>query len=389
MPRKGKDMEYSYTDFGVTSPLMGKVSYDQKKKQKLISDLEGFKEMMRLKRPYAIQFDRALDDGTLDFFTDSGIRIVMPNEGVNDLLAKKERGSTAINDETSRRYDEAKRSTYLLYPYNVLVIDVDDETKTVTVGQRELKLSQRDKAMRALRRKVADLNEERMELKSIIDAEIDRRCEEDLKEVIATMKPDTLLGLKRKMSIVGVQKEMLERGVQPIVVPALVTRVTPKGCKLDILGLDIPGYLPVDQWNHSWVHDLHSVVMKGERVDVAVIMWWKNYNGQQDYPGFGRGTGQFICSRQALLDNPWEHLPYHKGDYVKVVVSSRPPHGHVYFGTISGTEIEVMCELPRATTGIDVQKTHVYECVISYVNTETRVLRAKTLREVKPTLTKA
>ena len=80
-------MTYSYTNFGISTPLVGKKSFEEKKRDAVKETLENFKTMMAKKRQYKITFQRVNENGDLDSF-ENGIHIVLPNEEVKSDLAE-------------------------------------------------------------------------------------------------------------------------------------------------------------------------------------------------------------------------------------------------------------------------------------------------------------
>ena len=379
------------------TPFLGEASYDDKQKVKKMNDLEEFKRKMRLKIPMTMTFDRALPDGTLDIFTDSGIRIIMPNEHLNDMLQKQIKDAESPDDPIAKRYDEQKRSTYLNYPYNVRVVSVNEEKMEVVVGQRELILTNRDRYYRNLRNAVEQSQKPRLEVKDDVVIELDRMLREELAEDIALMSPGTLESFKKKKEFNMMQDILWERGEHGVVVDGKVMNVNSQGVQLD-LGFGVPGYVPINLWHHGWVHGLENILQRGELVRVMVINWRSNKDGGYSTP-FKNAPGAYMCSRQALFDDPWKEFPYNVGDYIKVKCTSfnvEPRQAkdgskievHGFFGSISGTEIEIYCDLPRATRGIEVIVGDYYECEIKKINTRTYSCRAKAFRRIRPTMTR-
>lgn len=147
---------------------------------------------------------------------------------------------------------------------------------------------------------------------------------------------------------------------------------------INIAGVDIVGYIPINEWSHSYTHSLKYVAEKGEIITVAVI---------------GRGkmgeTEAYICSRKdGVDDDVWKDVEtrYPVGSNVVIVCTDRRSHN--WFGRIQGlTDIEVYCEYPdkgavdRHGKPIEIKSGSQYNCFIYRSDSAKKILKARPLYE--------
>lgn len=376
-------MTYSYTNFGISTPLVGKKSFEEKKRDAVKETLENFKTMMAKKRQYKITFQRVNENGDLDSF-ENGIHIVLPNEEVRSDLAE-----IAMKD--GKRYDASKRSTYLLYQYNVDIVSVDEAKKEVTVSWRAVKMRERDKVARMLQFMVNEKQADRKEVENIVKEEVKALIEGELKEQVEKMSPKTRNSFERKLVHEGMTKEAEERGMDKIIVPAQVVSADERGCVINLLGYDIPGYVPSNYWTYGRMDDLSAVVNINEIVDVEVFAYRK-YKEGTSLPLYVKNgktqktRGMYLCARTPLIPNPWDSLPFKEGDYVRVKCVDVKDHN--WFGFIDGIDLEIYCEYPKTEKDIKIVEGKEYECYLYRVNAKTKLLKAKTMKEVLPRLSR-
>lgn len=368
-------MTYSYTNFrGLTSPLAGKPSVDSTKEAAVQSDIQKYVDMMNKKKTLVVNFQRANENGDLDTFV-NGIHIVLPNsEAVKGI------------DETGpQRYDSKKRLTYLLYQYSVEIVSVDVEKKEVTVSWQNVKEREKNKVAGILRFMVGELQPERKAVESVVKDEVMRLSREDLREVIEKMKPATRNSFLRKLSSELTYKEMEERNIEKIIVPAQVVSVEKQRVILNLLGFDIPGYVTAAEYSYGFIDDMNNAVKKDDIIDVCVLAF-ASYKKNPQLKVATQGEGMYVCSRLAIIDNPWENLIYQKGDLVRITCSHLKNHN--WFGFIDGLDLEIYCELPEKDKDCRIIIGQEYECYIYKVDAKARLLKARTIRQVRPHMTK-
>jgi len=376
-------MTYSYTNFGVSTPLIGKKSFEEKKRDAVKDTLENFKAMKAKKRQYKITFQRVNENGDLDSF-ENGIHIILPNEEVRSDLAE-------IAMKNGKRYDASKRSTYLLYQYNVDIVSVDEAKKEVIVSWRAVKMRERDKVARMLQFMVNEKQADRKEIENIVRDEVKELIAGELKEQVEKMSPKTRNSFEKKLVHEGMTREAEERGMDKIIVPAQVVSADDRGCVINLLGYDIPGYVPSNYWTYGRMDDLSAVVNINEIVDVEVFAYRKYKEGTSlpVYTKNGKAQkvrGMYLCARTPLIPNPWDSLPFKEGDYVRVKCVDVKDHN--WFGFIDGIDLEIYCEYPNADKDIRIVEGKEYECYLYRVNAKTKLLKAKTMKEVLPRLSR-
>lgn len=378
-------MSYSYTNFGISTPLIGKKSFDEKKRDAVKEGLEYFKTLKAKKRQYKITFQRVNENGDLDSF-ENGIHVILPNAEVRSDLAE-----ISTKGKKDKRYDASKRSTYLLYQYNVDIVEINEEKNEVIVSWRSVKLKERDKVSRMLRFMVNEKQAERKEIENIVREEVKTLIEGELAEQVAKMSPRTRNSYERKLVHEGMTKEAEERGMDKIVVPAQVVDVTEKGCIINLLGYDIPGYIPANYWTYGRMDDMSAVVNVNEIVDVEVYAY-RTYKEGTSLPLYTKNgktqktRGLYLCARTSLMENPWDSLPFKEGDYVRVKCVDTKKHN--WFGFIDGIDLEIYCEYPSGEKEIKVIEGKEYECYLYRINAQTKNLKAKTIKEVLPRLSR-
>jgi hypothetical protein len=376
-------MTYSYTNFGISTPLVGKKSFEAKKMDAVMESLEYFKTLKAKKRQYKITFQRVNENGDLDSF-ENGIHIILPNEEVKSDLAE-------VAMRNNKKYDASKRSTYLLYQYNVDIVEVDEKKKEVIVSWRTVKMKERDKVARMLQFMVNEKQADRKEIENVVREEVKELIAGELKEQVEKMSPRTRNSFEKKLIHEGMTKEAEERGMDKIIVPAQIVSADDRGCVINLLGYDIPGYVPSNYWTYGRMDDLSAVVNVNEIVDVEVFAYRKYKEGTSlpVYTKNGKAQkvrGMYLCARTPLIPNPWDTLPFKEGDYVRVKCVDVKDHN--WFGFIDGIDLEIYCEYPKAEKDFKVIEGKEYECYLYRVNAQTKLLKAKTMKEVLPRLSK-
>ena len=253
-------MTYSYTNFGISTPLVGKKSFEAKKMDAVMESLEYFKTLKAKKRQYKITFQRVNENGDLDSF-ENGIHIILPNEEVKSDLAE-------VAMRNNKKYDASKRSTYLLYQYNVDIVEVDEKKKEVIVSWRTVKMKERDKVARMLQFMVNEKQADRKEIENVVREEVKELIAGELKEQVEKMSPRTRNSFEKKLIHEGMTKEAEERGMDKIIVPAQIVSADDRGCVINLLGYDIPGYVPSNYWTmvhgrmNMYITMLHLIRLK-------------------------------------------------------------------------------------------------------------------------------
>ena len=122
--------KYSYTNFGVTSPIASKASVEKIQEQSVKKSIDTFKEYMKTKKPLTINFQHSNEKGDFDTIME-GVHVILPNEG----------------DDW---YDARFRSTRLLQQYEVTVVRVDEEKNEVYVTSLQTRDRNRERVKRLI-----------------------------------------------------------------------------------------------------------------------------------------------------------------------------------------------------------------------------------------------
>ena len=262
-------------------------------------------------------------------------------------------------------------------------LDVQEKKSTIEGVENSKETNQdffekcdRDKVANILRCKVANAQPERMEILNQVEKEVDRLMSGKLAEKVKMMKPRTSDNLRKQLIREKMTKESEKRGVEKIIVPARVVSVGKNGCVVDLLGIDIPGYVPKYFWSYVHVEDMRTVVKKGDVIDLCVLAYRTNKD-DTTLPISEEGVGMYLCSRLQLIDNPWDNLPYKVGDIIRVRCAQLKKHN--YFGTIEGLNMQIYCEYPDRGVPLRVIEGEEYECKIYRIDVDSRLMKAKTL----------
>lgn len=376
--------KYSYTDFGksIVLPTNGKTPDVEQKEQSVSEGIEKFKELMKNKTTWVTRFTSVKENGDLHLY-ENGVHILLPNIEVGDWI---EKGLEKAGKNVPR-YDAAKRVSYLNYQYPLKIVSVDEEKKEVVVSWLRAKMSDRDIVARKIRTMVENIQPERRNTENEVQNEVLRICREGLAEEIAKMSPKTQKNFQKKLSHEMMIEKLEKKGVELVVVPARVVSVDRVGCIINLCNYDIPGYVPKYFWSFGFIDDMHDVVEVNDWIDVAVLAYKTNKEGQS-IPVPGKGKGMYLCARTPLIDNPWKEEPfrYTEGDIVRLTCTKVKQHN--YFGIIEGSDFEIYCELPNEERGLRIIEGEEYECRIYRINKDTKLIKAKTIKKVKPSMTK-
>lgn len=239
--------------------------------------LSRYETFMKEQEIFKVRFKISNSEGDL-WIMDGEVKIVLPNKELNGV-----------------KYNTFYRASKLKESYNVKVIMVDKEAKTVYVSHFAIK-------------------------------------ENAQKEVVA--KIDALL----------------EQNTACIV-PARIVQVYPNLIVLNIAGLNIPGYLPIKEWSPAYVFDLNEFVKRGDLIKIAVMH--KTSAGGRIRKSYFNWTnrGVYECSRKLIVPDPWDNMKdtFHEGDIVEVQCTNKTD-GH-FHGTLNGiSDLRVYGKLFRGGT---------------------------------------
>lgn len=351
--------KYSYTNFGVTSPIASKTSVEKIQEQSVKKSIDTFKEYMKTKKPLTINFQHSNEKGDFDTIME-GVHVILPNEG----------------DDW---YDARFRSTRLLQQYEVTVVRVDEEKNEVYVTSLQTRDRNRERVKRLIHNMVNASQAERKKIENIVQAEVRELMAGELADEVARMKPRTANTFEKQIVHERMNKKYDEQGIDRVVVPALVKKVKAEGAILDIMGYGIPGYIPRHYWQYGYVSNLTNLCKEGDVVDVAILTY-KSKKAVKELPEAGV-SGMYVCARTPLMDNPWDNLRYRVGDIVRAKCVSVT--GHNWFGKIDGEEIEIYCEFPPVDKNVRVIVGEEYECHIFRIREKSRLIMAATSRKVE------
>ena len=223
-------------------------------------------------------------------------------------------------------------SKKLLLEYNVVVIEVDEEKRIITVSHKI--------AIRKLKNT------------------LQRRINKELK------------------------RSDRDKETEKIIVPAKVVTIDKSRnvVIVDLCGYGLPGYVQASQWQHLFTKDVGRFAEIGSVVDVEVLFYAIAPLGKN-------GINMYACSRKNVIENPWKGIEerFKVKDIVRITcVDKTKKH---WFGTIDGlNDIQVFCEYPDASNRVtDVRITigQEYEGYIYSVSEEKMLLKARVFREIK------
>lgn len=175
------------------------------------------------------------------------------------------------------------------------------------------------------------------------------------------------------------QKCLDGREVSPIIVKGKVLKIQSKmadgetidtGVWLDLCGVGVPGFIYIGDWHRTFTQTLRGKAAYGDIIDVLVK---KKVERE-------RGMYYYACSRQELVQDPWESKElsdkYHKGDIVKIrCLVKKENH---WFGQINGLEdIQVFAEYPSERHRFPIVPGMEYMGTIYYINTKEHSLKAR------------
>ena len=352
-------MNYTYTNFGFTSPLANKPTVDQRKQEEEKEKIGYYVECMKAKRPFTVRFTKAEPNG--DFYTTlNGITIFLPNVDQNG---------------EGERYNPYQRANRLLRDYEVLVKHVDEDSKIVKVSHKELALSQKERVLKRLNWLMNENRKDTIEIKDYVNAKVEEEIAQEINNMVNGMSEQTKRQLQRQKFYEQLAKEKEIRQMQRIIVPASVVSLNSKQVVLDIMGYGIPGYVPKMLWSFNPKYDIVRNVKVGDIVDVEVLSYDKKAISKNS-------ISMYRCSRIALKEDPWKTLSYKKDEVIRVKCVDIRQHN--WFGQIEGLEdIEVYIEFPEPERGIRIVKEEEYLCHVYRVNPETHLFKARVFRHIE------
>ena len=143
---------------------------------------------------------------------------------------------------------------------------------------------------------------------------------------------------------------------------------------VDLAGVGLLGIVPTDEWKHG--HEYH--IEKAAKIGTVIEVMPYKYK-----PAQGTRNESFICSRRALLPDPWdtieEKYPVNT-TFILECVQKKPGH---FFGRTAGLELDVYCEYPNEDKNIRVLEGKFYKAVVYRSDKENKALMARVFQEVK------
>ncbi len=354
-----------YTYLGVESPLYKKSKAAAKKENNAVAtSLDQYEEMKKKKTKFNVEFTRVDKSGELDCIKD-GIRIRMVlKDGDTELTPLRRNQALGKN-------------------YEVTVKKVDREKNEVTVAYENPFVAARKAALDNL----ANLLKKQKDIRDKADMTVQKRLDElmngELSGEVLSMKEKTRARWRNIKYNEFMVEEMNRLSNKWIVVPAIVKYVDRDDAVVDILKLNIPGFLSKKNYGYTHISDLSKRISPGEVIDVAVLgALSADSEEAKKIQNLKKDERAYVVGRTPLVENPWKTLPYNEGDKVKITCTE-VAEGH-WFGVIKGYEdIEIYCEMPDAATGTNkVIKGQTYNCTIYRVKKETQLIKARTYSRV-------
>lgn len=357
-------MDYKYTNFNVPNIIGKDKATDKQEKIDLSHSFNHYNTLKEQSRPFIVEFSHADKDGNLSTIVE-GIEIFMPYEYISEEETEEE-----------RRYQRADR---LINKYEVTVKEVDEENRRVTVEYKGNRIKQRqaiihkindmlrqEKATNAEITKEADAAVTKMRLKIVDDINASGRA----------IEPRTLHKMMQVKKHQVINQEYAKRGINRIIVDAVVKKVFADGAMIDIKGYGIAGYIPCYYFNYTYISDLSHVVHEGDIISVVIIGYTNRISKEAVNTAKTNIPNIYLCARTPLIDNPWEKITFEKGDIVKITCTEIE-RSH-WYGTIPGYEMEIYCEYPDNESGnLRIIKGQTYECFIKKIDKERLLVTAK------------
>lgn len=359
--------DYKYTNFNVPNILGKNKAADRQEKIDLSLELNHYRNLKEQGKPFVVEFTHADKDGNQSTII-KGVEIFMPYENIS------------FDDDESEEERKYRRAGRLVSTYEVSVVDVDEENTRVIVEYRVNRVKQRQQIIR----KINDLLKQEKEVHSEINKEMrDVFSKMRLKlydEINASgqaIAPKTLAKITRVKKHEEMNKAYAKRGVNRIVVDALVRKVYSDGAMIDIKGYGIAGYLPAYYWGYTYVSNLKNVLHEGDVISVVIIGFADRVSKEAINTAATKISCIYLCARTPLIDNPWENLKLQKGDIIKVTCTYLE-RTH-WFGTVPGYDMEIFCEYPDSEfrDRLPIVVGNTYECFVKRVNKERLMLTAK------------
>lgn len=357
--------DFKYTNFNVPNLLGKEVSDVKQEKIDITNALSTYSQLKESKKPFVLEFSFADSEGNLSVVID-GIEIVLPYE--------------YIAEEESSEEMKYQRASRLAFKYEVCVKEVDEANKRVIVEYKGNRLKQR----KIIIHKINELLKKEKTVNSEINAEMEEMAKkmrlkivDDLNASGKTIEPRTLDKILRVKKHAEMNKEYAKRGVNRIIVDAVVRKVFKDGALIDIKGYGIAGYIPKHYWAYTYIHSMQTVVSAGDIISVVIIGFTNRIGKEEVDVDATKITSLYLCARTPLIDNPWDKIKFKRNDIIKVVCTS-VERTH-WYGSIPGYDMEIYCEFPDAEhqSKLRIIQGQTYECFIKTVDSERLLLKAK------------
>lgn len=141
---------------------------------------------------------------------------------------------------------------------------------------------------------------------------------------------------------------------------------------LDIGGVGLLGYVPIDEWSHVYVENLEDEVKNGDIIEVVPM----KYKPKQKVNGKKKNEA-FICSRKETLPDPWIGIEEKVPRYSTLVVECTDKKPHMFFGRTEGLELNIYCEYPEPERNIVVLEGMKYKGFVYNVSEEKKLLKVR------------
>lgn len=145
---------------------------------------------------------------------------------------------------------------------------------------------------------------------------------------------------------------------------------------LDLGGVGILGYIPLDEWDHKYVQNISTEVKPHKVMEVAIL------RHMPEIPGTNMREA-FICSRKQTLPDPWDKLrdQIQVNDVMVVTCIDRKERN--WFGTAPGIAINLYCEYPSGNNKFMIEPGKQYKVKVYRFNPDTKLLRARPFEVIK------
>jgi len=147
-----------------------------------------------------------------------------------------------------------------------------------------------------------------------------------------------------------------------------------KRINIDIGGVGLFGYIPVDEWKHGFEYDIKESAKPGMIIDIEILKYKKPIEGKKE---------AFICSRKNMLPDPWKGIEQKVPKSSTLIITCTDKKENKFFGKSEGIDIDIYCEYPDAERKIVINKGLKYKGYVYAVSEERKLLKARIFDVVK------